>query len=132
MVEFDEQSFKEQMLEFVEDREEPFDVDFLMINCNQPISPIWVHDLLCNLEDDGQIVSLNHHYLSTQVLMRRWLKPLPDLNLPMPKSLIRRVQELLDKRPNLGYVNVDEFINDAVRDAVRKFTQQNQTKTLSP
>lgn len=37
------QSFKEQMLEFVEEREKPFDVQFLLGACLQPVSDIGVH-----------------------------------------------------------------------------------------
>ena len=34
------------------------------------------------------------------------------------------LQDLLDERPELGYIDVDEF----VRDAIRRFIQYNQVK----
>ena len=121
--------FKEQLLEFVEDREEPFTEEYLEENCNDKfIDRSWIRDALCNLEEEGRIVRLDHHYLSTRVLMKRWTRhqekaPL-EKALTIPQSLLRTIQDLLEARPNLGYIDADEFI----RDAIRRFIQYYQAK----
>lgn len=121
--------FKEQMLEFVENREEPFNLEFLVDNCNDKfIEEKSIRDILCELEEEGLIVKLNHHYLSTRILMRRWIKteekPRPEKALSLPQSLIHHIQDLLDEKPGLGYFDVNEF----VRDAIRKFIEYYQAK----
>lgn len=59
--------FKEQLLEFVEDREEPFDVEFLARNCNDKlIRDDWIRGALWELEEEGQIAT--HAYLTITVL----------------------------------------------------------------
>jgi len=116
-------NFKKQLIEYVEGLEEPFDVNFLMSRCNQPVSYMTVHDILCELIDEGKVVRLNTGlYLSTRVLMRRWLKSKPRLPLEeepdlieLSPSLIREIKELIKERPELGYSDVDEFVRDALR-----------------
>jgi len=119
-----EDRLKEQLLEFIEDREEPFDVEFLMKHCLQPVSEIRIHDILCELTEEGKIIRLNgRYYLSTRVLMKRWLKQkIKGLEnsvvfdeLELPRSLIRQIAQLLKKRPELGYVDVADFVRDAIR-----------------
>ena len=56
---------KEQLLEFVEWREEPFNVEFLVESCNDRfIDERRFTNALYELEEEGQIVRLDHHYLS--------------------------------------------------------------------
>jgi len=121
-------AFKEQLLEFVEGREEPFNLDFLVKSCNETfIDENRFQNALYELEEEGQIIRLDDHYLSTRVLMRRWIKtetPAHEKGLSLPQSLIRHIQGLLEERPELGYVDVDEF----VRDAIRRFIQHHQAK----
>ncbi len=118
---------KEQILEFIEDREEPFDVDFLVRRCLQPVSDVRVHDALCELIEEGKIIRLNdQYYLSTRVLMKRWLKQkirsiegnVVFDELELPRSLIRQITRLLKERPELGYVDAADFIRDAIRRAL--------------
>jgi len=120
----DMESFKDQVLDFIEDREEPFDRDFLVRNCNWPVDDDRVHDALCQLSNEGLIVRLDgyryNQWLSTRVLMRRWLKPLQDPQISLPRNLIQQIRELLSQRPDLGYADVDNF----VRDAIRRFIQR--------
>jgi hypothetical protein len=121
--------FKEQLLEFVEDREEPFNLEFLVESCNDRfIDENRFREALFELEEEGQVVKLNHHYLSTRVLMRRWIrreeKPPHERGLSLPQSLIRQVEDLLGERPELGYLDAAEF----VRDAIRRFIQYHQAK----
>ena len=124
------QDFKEQLLEFVEEREEPFNAKFLVESCNSFVDDEWVRGALFELEDEGRIVKLDHHYLSTRILMRRWIRtkekprPISDdvLNQPfVPQGLIDQIEELLDERQELGYFDVDEFVRDAVRRLLEKF-----------
>jgi hypothetical protein len=118
---------KEQLLEFIEDKEEPFTVEYLLNRCLQPISALRMHEMLCELEDEGKIIRLDEqHYLSTRVLMRRWLKQkirrlrgeviLDEIELP--KDLMKQVSQLLKEKPELGYLDASDFIRDAIRRAV--------------
>jgi hypothetical protein len=60
----------------------------------------------------------------------RWLRakeepqPLAEdfLNGPsVPPGLIDQIEELLEERPELGYIDVDEFVRDAVRRLMKQF-----------
>jgi len=122
-----EDQLKEEILEFVEDREEPFDVEFLVKRCLQPVSEIRIRDALCELIEEGKIIRLNdNYYLSTRVLMRRWLKQkirsLEDSivfdELELPRNLIRQIARLLKEKPELGYLDVAEFVRDAIRRSI--------------
>ena len=124
------QDFKEQLLEFVEEREEPFSMKFLVENCNSFVDDECVRSALYELEEEGRIVKVDHHYLSTRILMRRWImtkaepRPISEdiLNKPfVPEELIDQIEELLDERQELGYIDVDEFVRDAVRRLLEKF-----------
>lgn len=87
--------FKAQLLDYVDDRDEPFDTQFLVVNYNSLVDDAWIQHALWKLEEEGRIVRLNHHYLSTHILMKRWiLRPQP---------------------PELGYLDIGEFIRDALR-----------------
>ena len=118
---------KEQLLEFIEEREEPFDVEYLLKRCLQPVSPLKMHDILCELEEEGKVIRLDgRQYLSTRVLMRRWLRQkirylgggvvLDEIELP--RGLMRQVSRLLKERPELGYIDASDFIRDAIRRAI--------------
>lgn len=124
------QGFKEQLLEFVEEREEPFNTTFLVENCNSFVDDECVRSALYELEEEGRIVKVDHHYLSTRILMKRWIRikeeprPISEdlLNGPfVPQGLIDQIEELLDERQELGYLDVDEFVRDAVRRLLEKF-----------
>ena len=119
-----EESLKKQLLNFIEDLEEPFDIEFLMKNCLQPVSEIKIHDVLCELIEEGKIIRISgNQYLSTRVLMKRWLRQkIRSSNddiafevLELPRSLIRQISRLIREKPELGYINVSEFIRDAIR-----------------
>ena len=123
-----EEQFKKQLLEFIEDREEPFDVEFLVRRCLQPVSVIKVHDALCELGEEGRIIRLDdRHYMSTRVLMKRWLKQkirkiggnVSFDGLELPRNLIDQVMRLLKEKPGLGYVDAEDFIRDAIRRSLR-------------
>ena len=124
------QDFKEQLLEFVEEKEEPFNTTFLVENCNSFVDDECVRSALYELEEEGRIVKVDHHYLSTRILMKRWIRtkdePKPSsedfLNGPfVPQGLLDQIEELLDERQELGYLDVDEFVRDAVRRLLEKF-----------
>jgi len=123
-----EERFKKQLLEFIEDREEPFDVEFLVRRCLQPVSEIKIHDALCELVEEGRIIRLDdRHYMSTRVLMKRWLKQkirkiggnVSFDGLELPRNLIDQVMRLLKEKPGLGYVDAEDFIRDAIRRSLR-------------
>jgi len=123
-----EKHFKEQLIEFIEEREEPFDIDFLVKRCLQPVSEIKIHDVLCELIEEGKIIRLNdHYYLSTRVLMKRWLKQKVKKiksnvifdELELPRNLMDQIMKLLKEKPELGYVDAADFIRDAIRRLLR-------------
>lgn len=127
-----EEMFKEQLFEFVEYMDEPFDFKFLVENCNDGfVEYRWIESALDELEEAGKIVRLDEHrYLSTRIMLRRWIR---DKGKPHPISedflngsfvsqgLIDQIEELLEERPELGYLDVDEFVRDAVRKLMKQF-----------
>jgi len=124
-----EERFKEQHLELIGDREEPFDIDFLIKRCLQPVSAIKIHDALCEFVEEGKIIRLDErYYLSTRVLMKRWLKQkirkidgnVDFDELELPQNLIDQVTRLLKERPDLGYVDIADFVRDAIRRSILK------------
>jgi len=108
--------FKEQLTDFVEDQEEPFEVKFLVSRCNQFVDYRTVHDILYRLENEGKIVRVGHNYLSTRVMMKRWLNPLTlntkrkDGEISLPRELLYRIKTFIKERPKLGYIDVDELL----------------------
>jgi len=132
--------FKAQLLEYVDDREEPFDTQFLVANCNSFIDDTWVRNALWELEEEGRIIKLNHHYLSTRILMKRWIvasqtpqtTPQDNLNgFTLPQHLMREIQDLLIERPDLGYLDIDEFIRDALRRRIEQLEKRNRERKNS-
>jgi len=112
-----ESAFKEQLLEFVENREDPFNLSYLMMNCNQTLDKKYFQNAIYELEEEGQIIQIDHNYLSAKILMRRWIQPLEKLEdyLTLPSSLVHQVQELIEEKYERGYNNIDDFIIDAVK-----------------
>ena len=132
------QDFKEQLLEFVEEREEPFNTKFLVENCNSFVDNEWIRGAVSELEEEGRIVRLDHHYLSTRILMRRWIRAKEEhpavsedfSNSPfVPPELIDQIEELLDEKPELGYLDVDEFVRDALRRLMKQFGKKRKGKS---
>jgi len=115
---------KRQLLEFIEELEEPFNIEFIMRNCLKPVSRIEIHDILCELVDEGRIVRVDgEYYMPVKTLIRRWLRGkirrvgdevILD-GLELPKSLVEDVREFIRSRAELGYVDEAEFIRDAIR-----------------
>jgi len=109
-------NFKEQLLEFIEDREKPFDVEFLMKHCLQPVSDIKIHDVLCELAEEGKIIRLDdRYYLSTRVLIRNLEGNVIFDEIELPQRLIRQVAKLIKEKPELGYIDIADFVRDAIR-----------------
>jgi len=119
----EKRAFKEQLLEFIEEQTEPFNLDFLVERCLQPVSRITVHDVLCELIVEGKVIALgNGLYLSTRVLMRKWIREkIPEEIIPekenlveLPDGMMGEIEEVLRMR-QLGYMDVEEFVRDAIR-----------------
>ena len=120
----DMEAFKEQLLEFVEEQNKPFNVKFIVEQCIQPVDKIKVQEILYQLENEGKIIWLNHHYLPARVLMRRWFGKSASLikknYVQLPLELYYRILKILTERPELGYIDVEEFVRDAVRRFIQK------------
>ena len=119
-----EEHFKEQLLEFIEEREDPFDLEFLAGQCLQPVSEMKIRDALCELVEEGKVIRIDDcHYLSTRILMKRWLKQkIRNLEgniildeIELPRSLIRQITRLIKEKPELGYIDISDFVRDAIR-----------------
>jgi hypothetical protein len=119
------EEFKRQLLDFIEDREEPFTVRFLVESCLQPVSESLVQNALAELEGEGLVIWLGGgEWISTKAVVKRALKPCMEVILP--KSLMAQIITTAIKRPDLGYTSLAEFI----RDAIEKFIKQH-SKTIS-
>jgi len=124
-----EERLKEQLLEFVEEREEPFDINLLVNHCLQPVSATIIRDVLCKLVEEGKVIRIDdQHYMSTKVLMKRWLRQRIKRSeenvdfdeLEVPRNLLEEISKLLRKRPELGYIDESDFIRDAIRRSLYK------------
>ena len=119
------EEFKRQLLEFIEDREGPFTVKFLVESCLQPVGESLVQNALADLESEGLIIWLGGgEWISAKAVIKRALKPCMEVMLP--KSLVAQIISTAIKRPDLGYTDLAEFI----RDAIEKFIKQH-SKTIS-
>ena len=115
---------KRQLLELIEELEEPFNIELIMRNCLRPISRIEIYDILCELVDEGKIVRVDgEYYMPVKTLIGRWLKGkirrvrdevILD-GLELPKSLVEDVREFVRSRAELGHVYETKFIRDAIR-----------------
>ena len=104
--------FKEQLYEFVKYVEEPFDINFLMYNCNQPINRERFYDILYELEEEGKILVLQDgRYLSLYTLKRKWIK-IRLVNIPIPKELYNIMIHLIHKGI---FKNVEDIIREAIK-----------------
>ena len=107
------------MLDFIEDREEPFTVKFLVESCLQPVSESLVQNALADLEGEGLIIWLGGgEWISTKAVLKRALKP--SMEVIIPKSLIAQIIGTAIKRPDLGYTDIGEFIRDAIKNFMNK------------
>ncbi|RJS84634.1 hypothetical protein CW706_03615 [Candidatus Bathyarchaeota archaeon] len=119
-----EKHLKKQLLEFMEDREEPFSISLLVNCCLQPIPATMIRDMLCKLVDEGEVIRIDdERYMATRVLMKKWLRQKikrneEDVNfdeLEVPRNLFKEISKLLRERPELGYIDESDFIRDAIR-----------------
>ena len=107
------------MLEFIEDRDEPFTVKFLVESCLQPVSESLVQNALADLESEGLIIWLGGgEWISAKAVIKRALKPCMEVMLP--KSLVAQIISTAIKRPDLGYTSLTEFIKDAVKNFIKQ------------
>jgi len=72
----DFEEFKRQLLNFIEDRDEPFTVKFLVERRLQPVSETLVQNTLADLESEGLVIWLGEgEWISTKAVVERALKP---------------------------------------------------------
>jgi hypothetical protein len=121
----DLEEFKRQLLDFIEDRDEPFTVRFLVERCIQPVSESLVQNALAELEGEGLVIWLGGgEWISAKAVVKRALKP--SMEVILPKSLIAQIITTAIKRPELGYTNLTEFIKDAIKNFIKQ-----HSKTIS-
>ena len=114
-----QQELKKQLYEFIEDIEEPFDAKFLVERAAQPLDEWHVQEILQELEEEGLIISLRcGRWLSTKVLLKRWIKAKNLVYLPA--DLIELIEKFIRARRDLGYKTVEEFVKDAAERLLRK------------
>ena len=107
------------MLEFIEDRDEPFTVKFLVESCLQPVGESLVQNVLADLESEGLVIWLGGgEWISTKAVLKRALKP--NTEVIIPKSLIAQIINTAIKRPELGYASLAEFVRDAVKNFIKQ------------
>jgi hypothetical protein len=115
----DLEEFKRQLLDFIEDRDEPFTARFLVESCIQPVNESLVQNALAELEGEGLVIWLGGgEWISTKAVIKRALKP--NMEVIIPKSLIAQIISTAIKRPELGYTNLTEFIKDAIKNFIDK------------
>ena len=113
----DPAQFKEQLYEFVECIDKPFDINFLMQKCNQPVDRQRFYDALYELEEEGKILGLrNGRYLSLRVLKRKWIKT-KLVNIPIPK-------ELYDIMIHLIHKGIFKNIEDIIQEAIKRYKKR--------
>jgi hypothetical protein len=121
------EEFKRQLLDFIEDREEPFTVRFLVESCIQPVSESLVQNALADLESEGLVIWLGGgEWISTKAVMKRALKPCMEVILP--KSLVAQIISAAIKRPDLGYTSLAEFIRDAIEKFIKKHGEPHKNR----
>jgi hypothetical protein len=118
----DMEEFKRQLLDFIEDRDEPFTVKFLVESCLQPVSETLVQNALADLESEGLVIWLGGgEWISTKAVVKRALKP--SMEVILPKSLIAQIISTAIKRPDLGYTSLTEFIRDAIKNFINRLAE---------
>jgi DeoR/GlpR family transcriptional regulator of sugar metabolism len=118
------EEFKRQLLDFIEDREEPFKVRFLVESCIQSVSESLVQNALAELESEGLVIWLGGgEWISTKAVVKRALKP--STEVIMPKSQIAQIISTAIKRPDLGYTSLVEFIRDAIEKFIKEHSKTN-------
>jgi hypothetical protein len=113
------EEFKRQLLDFIEDRDEPFTARFLVESCLQPVSELLVQNALSELEGEGLVIWLGGgEWISTKAVVKRALKP--NTEVIIPKSLVAQIISAAIKRPDLGYTSLAEFIRDAIKSFIKQ------------
>ena len=111
--------FKQQLLDFIDDLEEPFSINFLAEKCLQPIRKELIHEVLCEFEKEGHVVFVGDGmWITTKVLIKRALNKTQQIQIS--SNLIAEVITFLIKHPELGYSNIKDFIKDAILHTIQK------------
>jgi len=78
---------------------------------------------LWQLEKEGLIISLKYgKWLSTKILLKRWIKAKNLVYLPA--DLIEIIEKFIQVRRDLGYKTVEEFVKDATERLLRKIRKK--------
>lgn len=109
--------FKEQLFEFIEYRDEPFDENFIIDSCTTFIDRTTVRDALFALEEEGRIVRLlNGKYISARMLLKKWIKRLYG-EIEVPEDIYGEMLKLIQ----LGiYKSIVDIIKDAIRFYIKR------------
>lgn len=113
------EEFKDHLLEFIEFRSEPFDVDFIYRQCVQPIDKYRVYEALYQLELEGKVLRLSDgRYIATRMALKRWLNS-RLIEVKIPRKMAVEAEEAMRLTPDV-WKTLDSFISEAIRDYVKK------------
>lgn len=115
----DIEEFKDNLLEFVEFRDEPFDVEFIYSQCVQPVDKYRIYEALYQLELEGKILRLSDgRYLAARTALKRWLKyHLTEIQIPV--EIVAEAKEAMFIAPK-AWRTLDSFISEAIEEYIRK------------
>lgn len=127
MISIDE--LKNQLYEFVEFRNEPFDVKFILGSCVQLVDRHHIYEALYQLESEGKIIRLSDGcYTTTKMAIKRWIRNRFTEAL-VPDYLIREIEWILKMKPGICR-SIEEFISRAIKEYIEKVKgHSNPTKT---
>ncbi|MBS7605016.1 MAG: hypothetical protein QXR84_00280 [Candidatus Bathyarchaeia archaeon] len=115
----DIEEFKDNLLEFVQFRKEPFDVEFIYRECVQLVDKYRIYETLYQLELEGKILRLSDgRYIATRAALRRWLK-YHLIEIQIPVEIAAEAKEAIFIAPK-AWRTLDSFISEAIEEYIRK------------
>lgn len=113
------EGFKDSLLEFIEFKGEPLDVDSIYKQCLQPIDRYRIYEVLYQLELEGKVLRLSDgRYIATKAALRKWLYSNP-IEIRIPGEMAIEIEETMSLTPGV-WKSMDSFISEAIREYIKK------------
>lgn len=113
------EGFKDSLLEFIEFRSEPFDIDFIYKQCIQPIDKHRINEAFYQLELEGKILRLSDgRYIATRVALKKWLSS-QFLEIKIPEEIAVEIEETMHLTPR-AWKTIDSFVSEAIKEHIKK------------